>query len=91
MVKSVLKKSLLFKSYSKNSEFPSKKFLIKMSVFVLQRYVCYEFWAMCYEAFFKCYNRNPIISLRTKFTLKKVSDSTEREGNLTVKNLVLFY
>jgi hypothetical protein len=31
-----------------------------MSTFVLQRYLCYEFWAMCYEVFFMCYNRNPI-------------------------------
>ena len=67
MVKSVLEKSLPFKSYSKNSELPSKKFLIKMSIFVLQRYLCYEYWAMCYEVFFMCYNRNPI----NKNTLKK--------------------
>ena len=30
-----------------------------MSIFVLQRYVCYEYWAMCYEVFLMCYNRNP--------------------------------
>ena len=51
MVKSDLKKSLPFKNYSKNSEWPSRKFLIKMAIFVLQRYVCYEYWAMCYEVF----------------------------------------
>jgi hypothetical protein len=60
MVKSVLKKSLPFKSFSKNSEWPSKKFLIKMSIFVLQRYLCYEFWAMCYKVLLMCYNRNPL-------------------------------
>ena len=60
MVKSVLKKSLPFKSYSKNSEWPSKKFLIKMSIFVLQRYVYYEYWAIYYEVFLMCYNRSPI-------------------------------
>ena len=59
MVKSILKKSLPFKSYSKKSEWPSRKFLIKMPIFVLQRYVCYEYWAMCYEVFLMCYNRNP--------------------------------
>jgi hypothetical protein len=59
MVKSVLKKSPPFKSYSKNSEWPSKKFLIKMSIFVLQRYLCYDFWAMCYKVVLMCYNRNP--------------------------------
>jgi hypothetical protein len=36
MVKLVLKKCLPFKSYGKNSELPSKKFFIKMSIFVLQ-------------------------------------------------------
>ena len=36
MVKSVLEKSLPFKSYSKNSRLPSKKFLIKMSI------LCYK-------------------------------------------------
>ena len=60
MIKSVLKKSLPFKSYSKNSELPSKKILIKMSTFVLQRYLCYKYWAMCYEVFLMCYNRSPI-------------------------------
>ena len=59
MIKSVFKKSLPFKSYSKNSELPSKKFLIKMSIFVLQRYLCYKYWAMCYEVFLMCYNRSP--------------------------------
>ena len=67
MVKSVLKKSPPFKSYSKNSELPSKKFLIKMSIFVLQRYLCYEFWAMCYEVFFMCYVSRP------KFFVTKIS------------------
>jgi hypothetical protein len=60
MIKSVLKKSLPFKSYTKNSEWPSKKFLIKMSIFVLQRYVCNEYWAMCYEVFLMCYVSRPI-------------------------------
>ena len=59
MVKSDLKKSLPFKSYSKNSEWPSRKFLIKMTIFVLQRYVCYEYWAMCYEVFLMCYVSRP--------------------------------
>ena len=54
------KKSIPFKSYSKNSESPSKKFLINMSIFVLQRYLCYEYWAMCYEVFLMCYNRSPL-------------------------------
>ncbi len=57
MVKSVLKKSLPFKSYSKNSELLSKRFLNKKS----QRYVCCEFWAMCYEVIFKCYVSRPYI------------------------------
>jgi hypothetical protein len=48
MVKSDLKKSIPFKSYSKNSESPSKKFLINLPIFVLQRYLGYEYWAMCY-------------------------------------------
>ncbi len=61
MVLSDLRKSVPFKSYGKNIEWPSKKFLIKMSVFVLPRYVCYEYWAMWYEVFLKCYNRNPMI------------------------------
>ena len=66
MIKSVFKKSLPFKSYSKNSELPSKKILIKMSTFVLQRYLCYKYWAMCYEVFLMCYNRSPKIkALRT--------------------------
>ncbi len=30
-----------------------------MAIFVLQRYVCYKYWAMCYEVFLMCYNRNP--------------------------------
>ncbi len=59
MVKSDLKKILPFKSYCKNSEWPSRKFLIKMASFVLLRYVCYEYWAMCYEVFLMGYNRNP--------------------------------
>ena len=59
MVKSDLKKSLPFKSYTKNSEWPSRKFLIKMAIFVLQSYVCYEYWAMCYEVFLVCYIRRP--------------------------------
>jgi hypothetical protein len=59
MVKSVLEKSLPFQSYSKNSEWSSKKFLIKMSIFVLQRYLCYEYWAMCFEVFLMYYNLNP--------------------------------
>jgi hypothetical protein len=63
MVKSVLKKSPSYKSYSKNSEWSSKKFLIKMSIFVLQRYLCYEYWAMCYEVFFMCYVNRPNISI----------------------------
>ncbi len=55
MVKSDLKKSIPFKSYSKNSESPSKN----MPIFALQRYMCYEYWAMCYEVFLMCYNRSP--------------------------------
>ena len=55
MVKSVLEKSLPFKSYSKNSELPSKKFLIKMSIFVSQSFVCDKYWALCF-------NRNPVIN-----------------------------
>ena len=60
MVKSDLKKSIPFKSYSKNSESRSREFLINMSIFVLQRYLCYEYWAMCYEVYLMCYNRSPI-------------------------------
>jgi hypothetical protein len=73
MVKSVLKKSLPFKSYSKNSELPSKKFLIKMSIFVLQRYLSYKYWAMCYEVVLMCYVSRPIFfyPLRYIETLKK--------------------
>ena len=67
MVKSVLIKSLPFKSYSKNSELPSKKFLIKMSIFLLQRYLCYEFWAMCYEVFFMCYVSRPKVIQVARF------------------------
>ncbi len=63
MVKSDLtKKSIPFKSYSENSESPSKKFLINMSIFVLQRYLCYEYWAMCYEVFLMCYVSRPFKS-----------------------------
>ena len=58
MVKSDFKKSIPFKSYRKNSEPPSKKFLINISIFVLQRYLCYEFWAICYKVFLMCYNKN---------------------------------
>jgi hypothetical protein len=60
MEKLFVKKRLPFKSYSKNSELPSEKILIKVSIFVLQRYVCYEFWAMSYEVFFMCYISRPI-------------------------------
>ena len=60
MIKSDLKKIIPFKSYSENSESRSKEFLINMSIFVLQRYLCYEYWAMCYEVFLMCYNRSPI-------------------------------
>ena len=60
MVKSDLKKSTPFKSYSENSESRSKEFFKNMSIFVLQRYLCYEYWAMCYEVFLMCYNRSPI-------------------------------
>ena len=63
MAKLDLKKSRPFKSYSKNSEWPSRKFLIKMSVFVLQRYVCYEYWAICYEVFLMCYVSRPFFYL----------------------------
>ncbi len=58
MVKSDFKKSIPFKSYSKNSELPSKKFFINMSIFVLQRYLRNEFWVICYEVFLMCYNKN---------------------------------
>ncbi len=54
-----MKKSLPFKNYSKNSELPSKKFSIKMSIFVLQRYLCYEYWAMCYKVVLMCYVSRP--------------------------------
>jgi hypothetical protein len=57
MEKLVVKKRLPFKSYSKNSELPSEKILIKMSIFM---YVCNEFWAMSYEVFFMCYISRPI-------------------------------
>ena len=59
MVKSDLKKSIPFKSYSKNSESRSKEFLINIPIFVLQRYLCYEYLAMCYEVYLMCYNRSP--------------------------------
>jgi hypothetical protein len=68
MVTSVLKKSLPFPNYSKNIERPSKKFLIKMSIFVLQRYLCYKYWAMCYEVVLMCYNRNPFIQINYKLS-----------------------
>ena len=55
------KKTGLSKYYSKKSESPSKKFPIKMSIFVLQRYLCNEYWAMCYEVYLMCYNRSPFI------------------------------
>ena len=55
MVKSDLKKSIPFKSYSKNSESRSKEFLINIPIFVLQRYLCYEYLAMCYEYLAMCY------------------------------------
>jgi hypothetical protein len=55
MVKSDLKKTITFKCYSKNSESPSKKILINMTIFVLQRYLFYEYWAMCHEVFRMCY------------------------------------
>ena len=29
-----------------------------MPIFVLQRYLCYEYWAMCYEVYLMCYNRS---------------------------------
>ncbi len=54
MVKSDFKKIIPFK----NSESPSKKFLINISIFVLQRYLCYKYWAMCFEVFLMCYNRS---------------------------------
>ncbi len=65
IVKSDSKKSPPFKSYSKNSESPSKKFLINTSIFVLQRYLCYEYWAMCYEVFLMCYVSRPYLILYT--------------------------
>jgi hypothetical protein len=52
IVKSVLKKNLPFKSYGKNSGLSLQKFLIKMPILALQKYVCYEVILMCY-------NRNP--------------------------------
>ena len=73
MVKSVLKKSLPFKSYSTNSEWPSKKFLIKMSIFVLQRYVCYKYWAMCYEVVLMCYVSRPIFNAVAKKFISAIS------------------
>jgi hypothetical protein len=30
-----------------------------MSTFVLQRYLCYKYWALGYEVFLMCYNRSP--------------------------------
>ncbi len=54
MVKSDLKKSI-----SKNGESPWKNFLIDMSNFVLERYLCYEYWALCYEVFLMCYVSRP--------------------------------
>ncbi len=71
MVKSDLKKSIPFKSYSKNSEWPSKKFVINMPIFVLERYLCYKYWAMCYEVFLMCYNRSPINNFVLITTEKK--------------------
>ncbi len=32
-----------------------------MSNFVLQRYLCYEYWAMCYQAYLMCYVRRPVL------------------------------
>ena len=55
MVKSDLKKSIPFKSYSKNSESPSKKFL---NVSILCN-LFFEYWAMCYEVFLMCYVSKP--------------------------------
>ncbi len=69
MVKSDLKKRIRFKSHSKNSESPSKNFLINMFIFVLQRYLCYEYWAMCYEVFLICYVRRPIF-----FRFEEIAD-----------------
>jgi hypothetical protein len=60
MVKSDLKKSISFKSYSENSESPSKEFLINMSIFVLQRHLYYEYWAICYEVYLLCYVSRPL-------------------------------
>ena len=60
MVKSDLKKIIPFKSYSENSESRSKEFFKNMSIFVLQRYLCYEYWAMCYEVYLMCYVSRPI-------------------------------
>ncbi len=59
MVKSDLKKIIPFKSYSENSESRSREFLINMSIFVLQRYLCYEYRAMCYEVYLMCYVSRP--------------------------------
>ncbi len=56
--------SLPFKSHSKNSELPSKKFLIKKPIFVLQRYLCYKYLAMCYEVFLMCYNSIDILKAK---------------------------
>ncbi len=67
MVKSDLKKNIPFKSYSKNSESPSKKFVINVSIFVLERYLCYEYWAMCYEVFLMCYVSRPKIYYQFHF------------------------
>ncbi len=55
MVKSDLEKNFPFKSYRKNSESLSLKFLLKISIFVLQRYVWYEYWPIFYEVFLMCY------------------------------------
>ena len=55
MVKLDFKKSIPLKSYSKNTEPPSKKFLKNISIFVLQRYLYSEYWTMCYEVFFMCH------------------------------------
>jgi hypothetical protein len=35
-----------------------------MSIFVLQRHLCYEYWAMCYEVFLMCDVSRPDINDR---------------------------
>jgi hypothetical protein len=82
MVKSVSKKSLPFKSDSKNSECLSKKFLIKMSIFVSQSFECVMNIGLCVMKFFLCViTVIPLnIAIRSFFCSKKFGKNLAKSG-----------